>query len=87
MEEKNEYAYLAYIFGDAIYKARKANRLSQQELAERLGIDVKHVGNLENGWNLPRLSTAIKIREHLGISIDEAIDEILKEKESRKDTD
>lgn len=55
--------------GRRIKRARERHRLSQRQLAERLGVDVKSIDNWEHDRTRPRSS--IGALEHvLGISID-----------------
>ena len=37
------------IFGNSIHKYRKKNKFSQEKLAEKLEISVKHLSNIETG--------------------------------------
>ncbi len=49
---------------------RENQGLSQQELADRLGIRQSTVGMWENGTNKPRNSTLVKIADYFGVSVD-----------------
>lgn len=51
---------------DAIVKARKRRRLSQRELAERIGVTKTVVSRLESGEHSPRLETVYDIAHALG---------------------
>ena len=37
------------IFGNNIHEYRKSKKLSQEQLAEKLGISIKHLSNMETG--------------------------------------
>ena len=55
---------------DAIVKARKQNRLSQRELAERIGVSKTVVSRLESGEHSPRLETVYDLAGALGYRLD-----------------
>lgn len=44
---------------------RRRAGLTQEELAERAGLTVRSIGNLERGQHRPRRSTAARIRKAL----------------------
>lgn len=45
-------------------------RLSQEELAERIGINVTNLGQIERGQANPKITTVISILEALNIPFD-----------------
>lgn len=51
--------------GEAITKARKRAGISQENLAEQLGISRRHMIRLENGEHLPSRETRDRIVEAL----------------------
>ena len=57
--------------GKFIAENRKAKKLTQSELAEKLGISDRAVSNWENGKNMPDLSLFKPLCDILGISINE----------------
>ncbi len=59
--------------GKFIAKIRKENKLTQQDLAEKLGVSDRTIGNWENGRNLPDLSLFKPLCNELGITINELI--------------
>ncbi len=59
--------------GKFILKCRKAKKLTQTELAEKLGVSDKSVSNWENGRNMPDLSLFKPLCEILDISINDLI--------------
>ena len=68
--------------GKFIAKCRKDKKLTQSELAEKLGVTDKSVGNWENGRNMPDLSLFKPLCDELGITINELLSgERLKEEE------
>ena len=56
--------------GDRIKEARKNQRLTQEQLAERLEISVEFVGQIERGLKLPSMSVFLKMIETLNVSAD-----------------
>lgn len=55
--------------GNFISECRKKKKLTQSELAERLGVTDKSVSNWENGRNMPDLSLFKPLCEELDISL------------------
>ena len=56
--------------GDRIREARKKQKLTQDQLAERLDISVEFVGQIERGLKLPSMQVFIKLIEVLQVSAD-----------------
>lgn len=59
------------VIGERIRKLRKAQELSQEQLAERAGIDRSHMGFIEQGRRQPTITTLYKLTKSLGISLEE----------------
>ena len=59
--------------GKFILECRKAKKLTQSELAEKLGVTDKSISNWENGRNMPDLSLFKPLCEVLDISINDLI--------------
>lgn len=57
--------------GKFIAENRKAKRITQSELAEKLGVTDRAVSNWENGKNMPDLSLFKTLCDILGITINE----------------
>ena len=57
--------------GKFISKCRKDKKMTQQELAESLGVTDKSVGNWENGRNMPDLALFKPLCDILGITIND----------------
>ena len=57
--------------GKFIAKCRKDKKMTQSELAEKLGVTDKSIGNWENGRNMPDLSLFKPLCDELGITINE----------------
>lgn len=60
--------------GKYIVECRKKKNMTQQELAEKLGVSDRTIGNWENGRNMPDLSLFKPLSEILEISIAELLD-------------
>jgi len=58
-------------FGDAVRRARAAAGLTQEELAERAGLDRSYIGGVERGDRNPTLIFIEKIAEGLDIDLAE----------------
>ena len=59
--------------GKFIAQCRKDKKLTQQQLAEILGVTDKSIGNWENGRNMPDLSLFKPLCDELGITINELL--------------
>ncbi|HPF83071.1 MAG TPA: helix-turn-helix transcriptional regulator [Bacilli bacterium] len=59
--------------GKFIFECRKTKKLTQSELAEKLGVTDKSISNWENGRNMPDLSLFKPLYEILDISINDLI--------------
>ena len=57
----------AYLVGEAIKKARKAQNLTQEELGERIGVQRAQISRLEKGKSVITLPTMSRIFKALGI--------------------
>jgi len=72
--------------GKFIAECRKNKKMTQSELAEKLGVTDKSIGNWENGRNMPDLSLFKPLCDELGISINDLMsgEKISKEKYQEK---
>ena len=61
------------MLGEKIIKERKNHRLSQEELAEMIGVTRQTISNWELNETIPDLKQAQKLSEIFNISIDELI--------------
>ena len=59
--------------GKFIAKCRKDKKLTQSDLAEKLGVSDKSIGNWENGRNMPDLSLFKPLCDTLGITINDLL--------------
>ena len=71
-ELRREYDRLAPRFTliDALVKARKQRRLTQRELAERIGVTKTVISRVESGKHSPRLEMAYDIAKAIGLRLD-----------------
>lgn len=60
-------------FGTALKNARKTNRLTQAELAEKLDISLSYLKDLEYFRSLPSLELFVNVIEMFNLSADEVI--------------
>lgn len=56
--------------GNNIRAERNRLRLSQEELAEKIGINVKNLGKIERGQSNPKITTIVSIMKALNIPFD-----------------
>ena len=72
--------------GKFILDCRKKKNMTQSELAEKLGVSDRTIGNWENGRNMPDLSLFKPLCDELGITINELLsgESIKKEKYQEK---
>ena len=57
--------------GKMIRNARKKAGLNQAQLAEKLGMTDKNLGNIENGKQFPQVNNFLKLIEILNLSIED----------------
>lgn len=62
-----------YQFGEKLYTLRKRMGLSQNQLAQMLGLSGKTVSKWENGGGLPQIDALQKLTSIFGISADELL--------------
>ena len=58
-------------FGEAVRKARTVAGMTQEDLADKSGLDRSYVGGVERGERNPTLSVIEKISNGLGLSLSE----------------
>ena len=56
--------------GKRIIKRRQALKITQQELAQALGVTPQHISFIEQDKGAPSLSLLPKLAEELGVSVD-----------------
>lgn len=57
--------------GKTLQEIRKRRKMTQQELAEKVGISDKHLSKIETGKNLPSLNNFLKMSEVMSFSLEE----------------
>jgi DNA-binding XRE family transcriptional regulator len=60
----------SYYSGQIIEQARKEAKLTQTELAERLGSSKSYISRVETGKTEPKMSTFYRIASALGFSVE-----------------
>ena len=68
--------------GEMILKIRKENHLTQQELANKLGVTYQAVSKWENGKNMPDLTILKHLCEEFNIDLNDFLSG--KQKSSKK---
>ncbi len=56
--------------GQRIKKRRETMKLTQQQLAEALGVTAQHVSAIEKDKRAPSLDSLVRLAEELGVTID-----------------
>ena len=79
------------MLSDNLKKIRKDNNLSQEQLAEKLGVSRQSVSKWENGEAYPEMDKVLQICKMFNLNIDELLNqdikEIVEEKQSRINVD
>lgn len=65
---------LRILFGKKLRKIRRHNDLTQERLAETLGVSVEFVSNMERGVNAPSFETIEKIAQSFNLSVAQLFD-------------
>lgn len=62
-------------FGSTLKNLRKERRITQRDLAEKVGVDFTYISKIENGKlvNSPSVDTIVKIAQALDANADELI--------------
>ncbi len=63
--------------GTRIKKAREAANLTQEQLAEMVGLSSSHISVVERGVKAPRLETFVEIVNALGVTADSLLIDVL----------
>ena len=59
----------AKLFGRRLKVLRKANKLNQAELAEKVGIETKYLSNIETGRRSPSFEKVVALAKALEVSM------------------
>lgn len=62
------------LLGEKIRELRKNRGLTQEQFAELIGVEQKHVSRLELGKSLPTIERLEKITQTLGVSLRDVFD-------------
>lgn len=62
-------------FGERLKKYRKEKHLTQQELAERVGVSDKTVSRWESGGGYPDVPVLVPLARALGVTVDDLLDD------------
>lgn len=62
------------LLGMRIKEVRKGRQLSQEKLAEKVGVDPKQISRIEGGKSAPSLDTLEAIATHLQVEIKDLFD-------------
>lgn len=82
MKKKYDEDNLAKTFMPAVLRRyRDTAGLSQQELADRVGIAKSYVSSLELGYRAPSLNLLVKIARSLGVRPGELVDAMVEDAE------
>lgn len=70
--ERNAFRKEAYAYytGQLIEEARKSTKMTQKELAEKLGTNKSYISRVETGKTEPKVSTFYRIASALGLSVE-----------------
>jgi DNA-binding XRE family transcriptional regulator len=60
----------AYLMGQIIHDARKSEKVTQQELASRIGTSKSYISKIEKGLVEPGVGTFYRIMTSLGLRIE-----------------
>ena len=55
--------------GLQIKKMREGKKLTQEKLADKVGVHLTYIGNIEIGAKRPSLETLFRIAEELGVKV------------------
>ncbi|MBQ7356534.1 MAG: helix-turn-helix transcriptional regulator [Clostridia bacterium] len=58
------------IMGDRVKELRKKRRLTQEQLAEKIGVSLQYVSEIERGLSMPSMQVFLKLLEVLDASAD-----------------
>ena len=59
-----------HVNGPAIRAIRQGQGMQQAELARRSKISASHMNKIESGKEIPKIETAVRISQSLGVHID-----------------
>ena len=57
-------------FSDKVKRTREVKKLTQRQLADRVGVSQRTIASYESGGAMARSSTLLRLAEALGVSVD-----------------
>jgi len=60
----------AYYMGQILHEARKSEKITQKELAQRIGVDKSYISKIEKGIIEPGIAMFYRIASELGRSVE-----------------
>ncbi|MDR2232080.1 MAG: helix-turn-helix domain-containing protein [Tannerella sp.] len=60
----------AYYLGQILHDARKSEKMTQKELAGRVGVDKSYISKIEKGVIEPGIAMFYRIASELGLSVE-----------------
>ena len=66
---------LEVVVGKNIRSLRRAAELTQEELAAEVGVDMRYLGGIERGQEIPSLAVIARIAKALGVSASSLLSE------------
>ena len=69
---------------DNLKRIRKENNLSQEQLADKLGVSRQSVSKWESGLAYPEMDKVLQICKMFGLNVDELLNQDLKQVEENK---
>lgn len=66
-------SFVMMVFGEILKRLRQEKKLSQQELADLIGVHVRQISKYEMGTSLPTLERIRRMAETLDVSADELV--------------
>ena len=65
------------MLGEQIKRCREKRGFTQEQLAEKIGVSIETISNIERGIKMPRLQNFVAIANQLGVSADELLQDEL----------
>ncbi|MDD2972633.1 MAG: helix-turn-helix transcriptional regulator [Lachnospiraceae bacterium] len=56
--------------GKRVRKERKRNGMTQEELAEKVSISIKHIGSIERAESIPSVQVLVALANELKVTLD-----------------
>ena len=60
----------SYYMGQILHDARKSEKITQKELAQRVGVDKSYISKIEKGIIEPGIAMFYRIASELGLSVE-----------------